>query len=166
MTDCVGDGERGTGKTMTLCHVVHYCAKQGWLVLHIPDGKTTDAVCNYIKYTCLSGICCFKRKLQGRPVQIIFVFLQWRRFTKHTQKKTTKHQQNKVEHNVAFIYKKGPKEDLGNYRPVILTLVAGKVVEWVILNGITPCARQVGYQAQSACIHERQVLPEQLHLLL
>ncbi|XP_067395252.1 small ribosomal subunit protein mS29 isoform X3 [Emydura macquarii macquarii] len=30
-------GEKGTGKTMTLCHAVHYCAKQGWLVLHIPD---------------------------------------------------------------------------------------------------------------------------------
>ncbi|NWR24897.1 RT29 protein, partial [Emberiza fucata] len=30
-------GERGTGKTMTLCHVVHYCSRQGWLVLHIPD---------------------------------------------------------------------------------------------------------------------------------
>ncbi|NWY94642.1 RT29 protein, partial [Loxia curvirostra] len=30
-------GERGTGKTMTLCHVVHYCSRQGWLVLHVPD---------------------------------------------------------------------------------------------------------------------------------
>ncbi|XP_064898995.1 small ribosomal subunit protein mS29 isoform X1 [Columba livia] len=30
-------GERGTGKTMTLCHLVHYCARQGWLVLHVPD---------------------------------------------------------------------------------------------------------------------------------
>ncbi|XP_053906636.1 28S ribosomal protein S29, mitochondrial isoform X3 [Cuculus canorus] len=30
-------GEKGTGKTMTLCHVVHYCSRQGWLVLHIPD---------------------------------------------------------------------------------------------------------------------------------
>ncbi|NXY76632.1 RT29 protein, partial [Glareola pratincola] len=30
-------GEKGTGKTMTLCHVVHYCARQGWLVLHVPD---------------------------------------------------------------------------------------------------------------------------------
>ncbi|NXE84538.1 RT29 protein, partial [Cochlearius cochlearius] len=30
-------GEKGTGKTMTLCHVIHYCARQGWLVLHIPD---------------------------------------------------------------------------------------------------------------------------------
>ncbi|XP_041320905.1 28S ribosomal protein S29, mitochondrial [Pyrgilauda ruficollis] len=30
-------GERGTGKTMTLCHVVHYCSRQGWLVVHVPD---------------------------------------------------------------------------------------------------------------------------------
>nr|XP_056709472.1 28S ribosomal protein S29, mitochondrial [Euleptes europaea] len=30
-------GEKGTGKTMTLCHAVHYCAKQNWLILHIPD---------------------------------------------------------------------------------------------------------------------------------
>ncbi|XP_030330098.1 28S ribosomal protein S29, mitochondrial isoform X1 [Strigops habroptila] len=30
-------GEKGTGKTMTLCHVIHYCTRQGWLVLHIPD---------------------------------------------------------------------------------------------------------------------------------
>ncbi|KAM6106447.1 LOW QUALITY PROTEIN: small ribosomal subunit protein mS29 [Pterocles gutturalis] len=37
LTVCVGDGERGTGKTMTLCHVVHYCTRQGWLVVHIPD---------------------------------------------------------------------------------------------------------------------------------
>lgn len=29
---------------MTLCHVVHYCARQGWLVLHIPDGKNTGAL--------------------------------------------------------------------------------------------------------------------------
>lgn len=44
MTVRVGDGEKGTGKTMTLCHVVHYCARQGWLVLHVPDGKATDAL--------------------------------------------------------------------------------------------------------------------------
>ncbi|XP_074385522.1 small ribosomal subunit protein mS29 isoform X1 [Zonotrichia albicollis] len=30
-------GERGTGKTLTLCHVVHYCCRQGWLLLHVPD---------------------------------------------------------------------------------------------------------------------------------
>ncbi|XP_048367237.1 28S ribosomal protein S29, mitochondrial [Sphaerodactylus townsendi] len=30
-------GERATGKTVTLCQAVHYCAKQNWLILHIPD---------------------------------------------------------------------------------------------------------------------------------
>ncbi|XP_072250306.1 small ribosomal subunit protein mS29 [Leuresthes tenuis] len=30
-------GLKGSGKTMSLCHTVHFCYKQGWLVLHIPD---------------------------------------------------------------------------------------------------------------------------------
>ncbi|XP_078474982.1 small ribosomal subunit protein mS29 [Lampetra planeri] len=30
-------GKKGTGKSMTLCHAVHYCASQGWMVLHVPD---------------------------------------------------------------------------------------------------------------------------------
>lgn len=30
-------GLKGSGKTMSLCHVVHFCYTQGWLVLHIPD---------------------------------------------------------------------------------------------------------------------------------
>ncbi|XP_063105660.1 small ribosomal subunit protein mS29 isoform X2 [Cavia porcellus] len=30
-------GERGTGKTLSLCHAIHFCAKHGWLILHIPD---------------------------------------------------------------------------------------------------------------------------------
>ena len=33
------DGEKGTGKTLSLCHIIHFCAKQDWLILHIPDGK-------------------------------------------------------------------------------------------------------------------------------
>lgn len=33
------DGLKGSGKTMSLCHVVHFCYTQGWLVLHIPDGE-------------------------------------------------------------------------------------------------------------------------------
>lgn len=24
---------------MALCHAIHYCARQDWLILHIPDGK-------------------------------------------------------------------------------------------------------------------------------
>lgn len=31
------DGEKGTGKTLSLCHAIHFCAKHDWLILHIPD---------------------------------------------------------------------------------------------------------------------------------
>uniref|UniRef100_A0A3P8S1T2 Small ribosomal subunit protein mS29 n=1 Tax=Amphiprion percula TaxID=161767 RepID=A0A3P8S1T2_AMPPE len=30
-------GVKGSGKTMSLCHAVHFCYTQGWVVLHIPD---------------------------------------------------------------------------------------------------------------------------------
>ncbi|TNN72952.1 28S ribosomal protein S29, mitochondrial [Liparis tanakae] len=30
-------GLKGSGKTMSLCHTLHFCHTQGWLVLHVPD---------------------------------------------------------------------------------------------------------------------------------
>lgn len=46
LTASILDGERGTGKTLSLCHAIHFCAKHGWLILHIPDGKNfPSSVC-------------------------------------------------------------------------------------------------------------------------
>lgn len=32
-------GERGTGKTATLLHTVHWARREGWITLHIPSGR-------------------------------------------------------------------------------------------------------------------------------
>ncbi|XP_066842009.1 small ribosomal subunit protein mS29 isoform X3 [Anser cygnoides] len=56
-------GERGTGKTMTLCHVVHYCARQGWLVLHIPDAHLWVKNCKELMQSS------YKKERLDQPLQ-------------------------------------------------------------------------------------------------
>ncbi|KAG9345414.1 hypothetical protein JZ751_009961 [Albula glossodonta] len=42
------DGEVGSGKTMSLCHTLHYCSTQGWLIIHIPDAHLWIKNCSEI----------------------------------------------------------------------------------------------------------------------
>ncbi|GAB0209556.1 mitochondrial enolase superfamily member 1 [Grus japonensis] len=50
--------------------------------------------------------------------------------------------------NVTPIYKKGLKEDPGNYRPISLTSVPGKVMERILLGAITSQMKHVTGKSQ------------------
>ncbi|PKU41772.1 hypothetical protein llap_7924 [Limosa lapponica baueri] len=70
--------------------------------------------------------------------------------------------------NVMPIHKKRWKENLGNYRPVNLTLVLGEVMDQIILSAISHHVARTGKpgnQAQSAWAYEVQVLLDKNDLL-
>ena len=58
---------------------------------------------------------------------------------------------------VTPIYKKSCREDLGNYRPVSLTLVSGKIMEQIVFRHV---------RDNRGIRHEGQVLLDQRDLLL
>ena len=64
--------------------------------------------------------------------------------------------------DVSPIYKKSCKEDVGNYRPVSLTSVPGKVMEQIILSEITRhvCGIQGIRPSQHGFMKGRQCLTD------
>ncbi|KFZ63014.1 hypothetical protein N321_08203, partial [Antrostomus carolinensis] len=80
-------GEKGTGKTMTLCHVVHYCARQGWLVLHIPDAHLWVKNCRELMQSS------YNKERLDQPLQASFWLKNFKTSNEHflkeikTQKK-------------------------------------------------------------------------------
>ncbi|GAB0182821.1 mitochondrial enolase superfamily member 1 [Grus japonensis] len=70
--------------------------------------------------------------------------------------------------NVTPVFKKGKKEDPGNYRPVSLTSIPGKVMEQLILGVIDKIVKQkeVIRSGQHARIYQRKIMPDQSDSLL
>ena len=76
--------------------------------------------------------------------------------------------------NVTPIFKKGKEKDLGNYRPVRLTSVLGKVMEQIILENISKLMKdkkvtgtsQHGFTKGKSCIANLRAIYNKVTILV
>ena len=64
------------------------------------------------------------------------------------------------------VFKKGKKEDPGNYRPVSLTSVPGKIMEKIIMGVIETHTNDCSHWSQPTKVQKRKVLFNKLNFLL
>jgi len=68
--------------------------------------------------------------------------------------------------NIVPIFKKGKKDNPGNYRPVSLTSVPGKIMEKIIMGVIETHTNDCSHWSQPTKVQKRKVLFNKLNFLL